>query len=62
MFRLVYIVQCQSTGEFLTPKLNYTFNFNLAGRFTDRGAAVETAVNDLEYDFMIYEFYERASA
>jgi len=62
MYRLVYIVQCQSTGEFLTPKLNYTFNFNLAGRFTSKEAAVETAVNDLEYDFMIYEFYDRVSA
>jgi len=59
MFKLVFIIQCQSTGEFLTPRLNYTYNLNLAGRFDDKSAAVETAVNDLDFDFMIYEFYER---
>ena len=62
MFKLVYIVQCVSTGEFLTPRLNYTFNFNLAGRFNDKQSAIETAFNDLDMDFIIYEFYERENA
>lgn len=61
MFQLVYIVQCQSTGEFLTPKLNYTYNLNLAGRIKDKASAIETAVNDLDYDFVIYELYERSN-
>jgi len=59
MFKQVFIIQCQSTGEFLTPRLNYTHNMNLAGRFTQKEAAVETALNDLDFDFMIYDFYER---
>jgi len=61
MFKHVFIVQCQSTGEFLTPRLNYTLNLNLAGRFDNKQSAVETAVNDLDFDFMIYDFYERDS-
>lgn len=60
MFKLVHIVQCKSTGEFLTPRLNYTYNFNLAGRFDDKQSALDTALNDLDIDFMIYEFYVRA--
>ncbi len=59
MFKQVFVVQCQSTGEFLTPRLNYSYNLNLAGRFNDKSSAIETAVNDLDFDFMIYEFYER---
>lgn len=59
MFKLVYILQCESTGEFLTPRLNYTYNFNLAGRFDEKQAAVETGINEFEYDFMVYEFYVR---
>lgn len=61
MFKLVYIIQCESTGEFLTPRLNYTYNLNLAGKFDQKNSAVETAVNELDFDFMIYEFYVRAN-
>lgn len=61
MFKQVYIVQCKSSGEFLTPRLNYTYNLNLAGRFNNKESAVNTALNDLDFDFMIYEFYERES-
>lgn len=59
MFKLVYILQCASDGKFLTPKLNYSHNFNLAGRFDDRQSAVETGLNELDLDFMVYEFYVR---
>lgn len=59
MFKIYYIVQCLSTGEFLTPRLNYTYNLNLAGRFSNKESAVETALNDLDFDFVIYEVYQR---
>jgi hypothetical protein len=59
MFKHVFIVQCQSTGEFLTPRLNYTHNLNLAGRFPEKESALNTALNDLDFDFVIYDFYER---
>ena len=61
MFKLVFIVQCLSTGEFLTPRLNYTHNLNLAGRFDNKTSAVETGFNDLDSDFIVYEFYERVN-
>lgn len=59
MFVEVFIVQCQSTGEFLTPMMNYTFNLNRAGYFFDRQSAIDTAMNDLNFDFVIYSFYKR---
>jgi len=59
MFKLVYVLQCVSDGKFLTPRLNYTYNLNLAGRFDDRQAAVDTGLNELDLDFIVYELYQR---
>jgi len=39
--------------------LNYTHNLNKAGYFYDRQSAIDTAVNDLDFDFVIYDFYKR---
>lgn len=61
MFRQVFIIQCQSTGEFLTMGLNYTHNLNKAGYFYDRQSAIDTAINDLDFDFVIYDFFKRES-
>lgn len=57
MFVEVFIVQCVSTGEFLTPKLYYTKNVTLAGLFTSRESAVDTGFNDLGNDFRLHSFY-----
>jgi len=59
MFIEVFIIQCQSTGEFLTPMMNYTHNLNKAGYFFNRQAAIDTAMSELNFDFVIYSFYKR---
>jgi hypothetical protein len=61
MFRQVFIVQCESTGEFLTHSMSYTHNLNRAGYFYDKQSAIDTAVNDLDFDFCIYDFYKKES-
>jgi hypothetical protein len=61
MFRQVFIVQCQSTGEFLTTRLNYTTNLNRAGYFYERQSAIDTGINEFDNDFVIYDFFKKES-
>lgn len=61
MFRLVYILQCRSSGEFLTVNGFYTYNLNQAGLFADKQAAVDTGVCSLEDDFVVYSQYKKES-
>jgi hypothetical protein len=57
MFIEVHIIQCISSGEFLTHRLNYTSNVAMAGLFTNRQSAVDTGFDDLDNDFRIFSVY-----
>lgn len=61
MFRLVFILQCKSSGEFMTVNGFYTYNLNQAGLFVDKQAAIDTGVCSLETDFEVYQQYKRES-
>ncbi|UOF80599.1 hypothetical protein [Inoviridae sp.] len=61
MFRQVWIVQCRSSGEFLTYSGFYTYNLNQAGFFGDKQSAIDTAEHSLDVDFAVYDFYKRES-
>lgn len=61
MFKQVFIIQCISTGKFLTHQLNHTYNMNRAGYLLDRQSAIDTGFNELENDFVIYDFYKPVS-
>lgn len=54
----VYVIQCASTGDFLTWECEYARSLKLAGRAPDLEHAVETAREHLDDDFEIHEFYE----
>lgn len=53
----VYVIQCKSTGKFLTVHLNHTINLNKAGYTFDRQSAIDTAMTELDMDFNIYDFW-----
>lgn len=57
MFCLVWVIQVKSTGEFLTPRLNYATRIHNAGFFTNKQSATDTAMNELDTDFEIFSFY-----
>jgi hypothetical protein len=60
MFRRVYVIQCKSTGEFLTPNLFYTKSLKRAGRLYDVQEAMDTAdINISDRDYEIHSFYEK---
>ncbi len=61
MFRQMWIVQCRSSGEFLTVNGFYTYNLNQAGLFIDKQAAIDTAEHSLDTDFAVYDQYKRES-
>lgn len=61
MFRLLYILQCKSSGEFMTVNGFYTHDLMRAGLFVDRQSAVDTGVHTLETDFVVYPQYKRDS-
>lgn len=54
----VFVIQCASTGEFLTEDLNYSRSLKRAGRLYDVQEAAETAQFNLEHDFEISTFFE----
>jgi len=58
----VYVIQCASTGRFLTSELEYAYSLKFAGRAPDYEHAVETARDHLDDDFEIHEFYEYKTA
>lgn len=59
MFRLVYILQCKSSGEFMTVNGFYTYNLEQAGFFIDKQAAIDTGLSSLDTDFVVYQQYKR---
>lgn len=57
----VFVIQCASSGEFLTWDLSFAHSLKLAGRAPDYEHAFETAREYLDDDFEIHEFYENRS-
>ena len=59
MFRRVFVIQCKSTGEFLTEHLFYTKSLKRAGHIYDAQVAFDTADwNISDRDYEIHSFYE----
>lgn len=61
MFRLVFILQCRSSGEFMTVNGFYTHNLSQAGLFVDKQAAIDTGLSSLDTDFLVYPQYKKES-
>jgi len=61
-FRRAYIIQCVSTGEFLTPNDFWTKNLDRAGRVYDPQEARDTAEASIsDGDFRIVSLWEGES-
>ncbi|MCE5180459.1 MAG: hypothetical protein LLG15_01530 [Betaproteobacteria bacterium] len=56
--RRVYVIQCRSSGHFLTNDLGFAHSLRLAGRAPDIDHAVETAHDALGDDFEVHTFFE----
>jgi hypothetical protein len=54
----VWIIQCKSSGQFLTRELGYEFSLKRAGRLYDIEEALETASGNLDDDFEIHTFFD----
>lgn len=52
-----FVIQCRSTGEFLTEELFYSRLFADAGRLFDREEALLTGSDNLGEDFEICSFW-----
>lgn len=58
-FRRFWIVQCRSTGQFLTEGFGYSNLAERAGRFYCPFEAVDTAKHDLDDDYAIFSAWEK---
>ena len=58
-FRQVFVIQCTSTGKFLTQELCYAYSLRLAGKLLSLDEAVDTALCNLGEDFEVHSFWER---
>ena len=54
----VWVIQCKSSGQFLTKDMNYEFSLKRAGRLFDLEEALETAHGCLDDDFEIHTFFD----
>ena len=57
-FRRFYIIQCRSTGAFLTEELGYTNLAEKAGRLYCPHEAVDTARLNLDDDYAVFSAWE----
>lgn len=56
--RQVWIIQCRSTGAFLTSDQSYSHSLKRAGRLHDKDEAIITATDNLDDDFEVHTFFE----
>ncbi|MEZ0233104.1 MAG: hypothetical protein ACAH12_09715 [Methylophilaceae bacterium] len=55
----VFVIQCKSTGQFLTENLYYTKSLKRAGRLYDPQEAMDTADNNIsDNDWEVHSFWE----
>lgn len=57
-FRAYFIIQCRSSGLFLTEQLGFTQLVTKAGRLYDPHDAVDTAMSNCPNDYVIFSSYE----
>lgn len=57
-FRRFFIIQCRSTGAFLTEDLRYTNLAEKAGRLYCPHEAVDTARFNLDDDYAVFSAWE----
>ena len=58
-FRRAFVIQCKSTGEFLTPKGFFAKSLDRAGRVYDIQEAIDTAQMALsDGDYTISKIWE----
>ncbi len=60
--RRVWVVQCKSTGHFLSLELHLVRSLRLAGRAPDLECALETGRLNLDQDFEVFSFFEEIGA
>lgn len=58
-FRQAFVIQCRSTGRFLTEELGYCISFSLAGKLFSLDEAVDTAQFNLGDDFEVHGFWTK---
>ena len=56
--RQVWVIQCKSTGAFLTSEQGFSSSLRRAGRLTNPEEVTETAVSALDDDYEVFSFYE----
>lgn len=56
--RQVWVIQCKSTGSFLTSDLCFSSSLKMAGRLYNVDEVRETAFSVLDDDFEVHSFYE----
>lgn len=54
----VWVVQCKSTGHFLSLDLHLVRSLRLAGRAPDLECAIETGRIHFDQDFEVFSFFE----
>lgn len=54
----VWVVQCKSTGHFLSNELHMVRSLRLAGRAPDLECAIETGRLNFDEDFEVFSFFE----
>lgn len=59
MIREYFIVQCESTGEFLASDGSFCLLLQNAAMFTNPSDAVDTAINELNDDYCLFSFLKR---
>ena len=57
-FRQFWIIQCRSSGQFMTDECGYTQLVTKAGRLYDLYEAVETARYHLESDYIVFSAWD----
>lgn len=56
--RQVWVIQCKSTGAFLTAEQGFSSSLKRAGRLFNVDEVAETALSALEEDYEVHSFYE----
>lgn len=60
-FRRFWIVQCRSTGQFLTQDFTYSNLAVKAGKFYCPFEAVDTAKSELDDDYSVFSAWEQVN-
>lgn len=56
--RQVWVIQCKSTGAFLTSEQGFSVSLKRAGRLFNPDEVRDTAFDALDDDYEVHTFYE----